>query len=47
MIVFYFHTFVNDELVERTFTDYSKCKKEAVENGLSKVRDNKGNEYYF
>jgi hypothetical protein len=45
-MVYYFKFFIGEELVERTFKDFNKCKDEAIKAGLLKFRDTEGGEYF-
>lgn len=49
MKVYYYTTFdiQSSELIERTFTNFSEASKNAIEDGILKIRDNMGNEYYL
>jgi hypothetical protein len=46
-MVYYFYIFVKEELVQKTYTDINKCRKEAIENNQVKFRDTLGGEYFL
>ena len=46
-MIYYFHIFVGEELVEKTYTDINKCRQEATDNCMGKFRDTIGGEYFL
>jgi len=46
-MIYYFHIFVGEELVQKTYTNIDKCREEAIENGMGKFRDTLGGEYFL
>jgi hypothetical protein len=46
-MVYYFYTFVGNDLTERTYSDFSIAYDEAKRDGQAKFRDTMGGEYFI